>query len=76
MVVRTNPYSVINHSVTRKMKVTSSTHLFFFTALDIEDDFAFLENLPIAARCASMDIILKKKAREKWMYVASLDKEN
>ena len=42
------------------MVSVTSTHSFFFNALDREYNFAFRENLPIAARWASIDIIMKK----------------
>ena len=62
MIVKTNPYNVINQSVTRDIKSTRFTHVFSFNELDSEKLFALLEireNLPIAARWASIDIILK-----------------
>ena len=62
MMVKANPYIVTNQSVTRYTKSITSTHAFPFNGLNMEKLFDLLENLenlPIATRCASMDIIFK-----------------
>ena len=58
MVVKTNPYSTNNQSVIRNMNSTASTQISFVGVLDGENLFVFLPNLPMAARYASMDIMI------------------
>ena len=59
MVVITNPYSASSQRVARNMNSTASTHRSFFDVVERDEYFAFLLNLPIAARYASMDIMIK-----------------
>ena len=66
MVVTTNPYSASSQRVARNMNSTASTHRSFFDVLERDEYFAFLLYLPIAARYASMDIMIKNV---KAMYV-------
>ena len=58
MVVKTNPYATSCQRVIRNVKRIASTHKSFFDVQDGEKFFDFLLNLPIAARYASMDIII------------------
>ena len=63
MVVITNPYSTSNQSVTRNVKSAVSINRSFLDVLERDKYFAFLLNLPIAARYASTDIMIECKKR-------------
>ena len=65
MAVKTNPYATNSQRVTRNMKRIASTHKSFFDALNWEKLFDFLLNLPMAARYASMDIMMHLMAKSK-----------
>ena len=54
----TSPYNITCKSVKINKNNVISIHSTFFNALVCDTYLAFPENLPIAARCASMEIIV------------------
>ena len=72
MLVTNNAYNA-EISTMRNIKIMISFHNFVFDTLVREVCLNFLQNLPIAARCASMDIIFLFLGKfDNKMYVTSL----